>query len=252
MKLTRVGLGTPTTEEAAAAPSSSSAAGGLGGFGGKRSRKQRRHSPAKRVPQDLGSLTSGLGGLGGSSTSNDVTDGGACKKVTLLFARGTTEPGNMGSTVGPALASALKKQYNNDVAIQGIDYPADFAGTATGSITPAQAQGAVQMNKLANQLFTSCPDTKIVLSGYSQGAQQVHGALINLGANGNKIAAAVTFGDPLQAQKFQNIDAGKTKIFCNQGDGVCQDAFIISAAHLSYAQDSIQPATQFIATQIPS
>jgi hypothetical protein len=29
--------------------------------------------------------------------------GGGCKKVALLFARGTTEPGTMGSTVGMSL-----------------------------------------------------------------------------------------------------------------------------------------------------
>jgi hypothetical protein len=29
------------------------------------------------------------------TTANDIKSGGACKKVTLIFARASTEPGNM-------------------------------------------------------------------------------------------------------------------------------------------------------------
>lgn len=118
--------------------------------------------------------------LGSSGTKNDVTNG-VCRPYTLFFARGTTETGNMGSTVGPALESALEKLLGADkLATQGITYPADFAGTAVGSISPASAEGAKTMAKLVTQLKSSCPDSKVIISGYSQGAQQVHGALMNL------------------------------------------------------------------------
>ena len=58
--------------------------------------------------------------------------------------------------------------------------------------------------------------------------------------------AAVTFGDPLQTQPFMNIDPAKTKIFCNQGDGVCAGMFAISQAHLSYGMTSVPAAVDFV------
>ena len=125
------------------------------------------------------SFGGGLGGLG-SSTKNDVTSG-VCKPVTYIFARGTTEIGNMGSTVGPALQRALESAFGqNNVATQGVTYPADVAGAISGALSPATAQGARTMASLTQQALSKCPDTKVILAGYSQGAEQVHGALINL------------------------------------------------------------------------
>ena len=36
------------------------------------------------------------------------------------------------------------------------------------------------MASLTQQVLSKCPDTKVILAGYSQGAEQVHGALQNL------------------------------------------------------------------------
>lgn len=65
----------------------------------------------------LAGLMSGL--TGGAEDTGDIT----CKKVSLLFARGTTEPGTMGFSVGPMLAEQLRKAYPNDVFVKGIPYP---------------------------------------------------------------------------------------------------------------------------------
>lgn len=62
----------------------------------------------------------------GSITENGVTDKDACQPLTLIFARGTSELGNMGSVVGPPLASALRSLTNNSVTVQGVDYPASI------------------------------------------------------------------------------------------------------------------------------
>jgi cutinase len=97
----------------------------------------------------------------------------------------------MGITVGPALSSALGRKFGaGNVLSQGVSYPADIAGAVTGAINPAAAPGAKDMTKKVRALFASCPETKIILSGYSQGAEQVHGALQkdNLGPDGAKIA----------------------------------------------------------------
>ncbi|KEQ70521.1 cutinase, partial [Aureobasidium namibiae CBS 147.97] len=182
----------------------------------------------------------------GSSTKNDVING-VCKPVTYIFARGTTEIGNMGSTVGPALEKALESAFGqNNVATQGVTYPADVAGAISGALSPGTAQGARTMASLTQQVLGKCPDTKVILAGYSQGAEQVHGALINL-QNGQValLQVTLTFGDPLQRSPFRNIDSGRTKVYCNILDAVCNGAFVISAAHLSYSIQDATPAAQF-------
>ncbi|KAF4309168.1 putative cutinase [Botryosphaeria dothidea] len=204
-----------------------------------------------RAPQF--SIPDGGLGVGGSSSANDVTSG-ACKPITYIFARGTTETGNLGTTVGPALQQKLEQALGADkVATQGVNYPADFSGAVQGSISPKTAAGSTNCAQLVKQAVSSCPDTQIVLAGYSQGAQQVHGCLMNLDSSqASKVAAAVTFGDPLRAQPFQNIDSSKTKIFCATGDLVCTNQFIITAAHLSYATASTGPAAEFIQSKLSS
>jgi len=112
------------------------------------------------------------------STQSEIKSGSfQCKKAALIFARGTGEPGNMGYVVGPPLAAKLKQELNNDILIQGADYSTNFMGG-----------GAKEMVKLSKQVISKCPNTKIILGGYSQGAMQVHQALGELGADAAKIA----------------------------------------------------------------
>jgi cutinase len=123
------------------------------------------------------------------STASDVQNG-VCAPVTLIFARGTTEPGNLGTIVGPPLASAMKTAFGDKgVAIQGVNYPADIPGATSGAIDPKDAAGAQNMVMLAAMAVAACPNTKIVLSGYSQGAEQVRGALMNM--PNNKVAVSI-------------------------------------------------------------
>lgn len=76
------------------------------------------------------------------------------------------------------------------VAVQGVNYAANIAGAISGATNPAAAAGAKDMVKQANAALAACPNTKIVLSGYSQGAEQVRGALINMPSN--KVAVSRT------------------------------------------------------------
>ena len=64
----------------------------------------------------------------GSSTANDVTNKAACKDITVIFARGTGEPGNIGSVIGPPLLKALQSKVGTaKVAFQGVPYAANAA-----------------------------------------------------------------------------------------------------------------------------
>lgn len=56
----------------------------------------------------------------------------------------------------------------------------------------------------------------------------------------------MTYGDPLQRQAFANIEKSKTKIFCNDGDSVCEGGFAITPAHLQYTGAPTQQGADFI------
>lgn len=123
----------------------------------------------------------------------------------------------MGTVIGPPLATALASAAGADkVYTEGVDYPADAAGNANGGAT-----GGAAMAKQAAAILSSCPDTKLVLSGYSQGAMVVHNALSAQGLDASKVAAIVAFGDPFNGQEFQGVDASKCKEFCGSSDFLC-------------------------------
>lgn len=52
--------------------------------------------------------------------------------------------------------------------------------------------GAKEMVTLTKTIMSKCPDTKVLYSGYSQGAMQVHQALGSLGPDASKIAVRIT------------------------------------------------------------
>jgi cutinase len=90
---------------------------------------------------------------------------GGCKPHTMIYARGTFEAGEFGMTVGPQLKGGL----GNDWATIGVKssdgYYADYAGDMCVGLP-----GGAACKKVVDALGARCPNTKIVLSGYSQGA----------------------------------------------------------------------------------
>jgi len=66
------------------------------------------------------------------SSQNGLENGG-CKDVTVIFARGTTEGGNVGRIAGPPFFQALSQQVGaGNLAVQGVEYPANVAGFLAG------------------------------------------------------------------------------------------------------------------------
>lgn len=109
----------------------------------------------------------------GVTTENQLTDGTPCRAVTILFARGTTEPGNVGELAGPPFFQALVTDIGaSNVAVQGVDYSASIVGFLEGG----DPTGSALMASLVGEAQSKCPNTKLVLSGYSQGGQLVHNA----------------------------------------------------------------------------
>ncbi|CAG1985154.1 unnamed protein product [Fusarium graminearum] len=183
-----------------------------------------------------------------SSTYNQLTDGTPCRPVTMIYARGTTQAGNVGdpAAVGPVLFNNLASRIGlNNLAVQGVAYPANIAGYLAGG----DAAGSRTMADLISRAATQCPSTKIIISGYSQGAQLVHNAAGMLSASvTNRVTAAVTFGDPKQKQAFGTIPSSRTRIFCRAGDNICDGGIIVTPAHSQYQQDA-PAAAEWIAAR---
>ena len=99
----------------------------------------------------------------------NVVERQGCAAYTLIYARGTGEIGTLGETVGPALQTGLTTLAPGKWSIQGVDYDAtvdgdDCLGLPGGQIAAQQLE----------QVAAACPDTKFVVSGYSEGAMVAH------------------------------------------------------------------------------
>ncbi|PSR75846.1 cutinase-domain-containing protein [Coniella lustricola] len=163
-----------------------------------------------------------LAALSNASPLPESSARSSCTTYTLLFARGTTETGTLGTVVGPGLETSVQSALGtSQVTVQGVTYAADVAGItseATGS-----GPGSVAMAQDAATALSSCPNTKLILTGYSQGAIVVHNTATKLKASGqvSSVVAAVTFGDPYKTVLPAGIVTADFHTFCASGDEVC-------------------------------
>jgi cutinase len=87
------------------------------------------------------------------------TASAACPAVEVIFARGRLEPPGAGQ-VGNNFVSALRKKSGKNVNLYAVQYPADNQIDV----------GANDMSARVQSTMAGCPDTRIVLGGYSLGA----------------------------------------------------------------------------------
>ncbi|KAF2184855.1 carbohydrate esterase family 5 protein [Zopfia rhizophila CBS 207.26] len=222
-------------------PAATSAAGSIGGIPAS--------TPATVTdvaqPTSTGSTGGTVGsnctpqGNGGGSTENGVADKNCCTDLTVIFARGTGETGNMGTIAGPPMVKALRSKLGADrVTVQGVDYPASAAGNAN-----LGASGGPAMAESVKAALSQCPSTKVVVSGYSQGGMVAHNAFSAQGLTASQVAGAVLFGDPLKSQKVGDLADSNVKQFCASGDLVCQGGgAAITPAHLTYGNNADEAA----------
>ncbi|KAJ8069819.1 hypothetical protein OCU04_000234 [Sclerotinia nivalis] len=175
---------------------------------------------------------------GSNGTGNVKAAAGtsACAPMMLIFARGTTETGTLGTVVGPPLVAALGQAVGaSKVAAQGVPYPADIPGFLAGG----DSNGSKMMAQMVSTAVTNCPDSKVVMSGYSQGGQLVHNAAKMLpAATMAKVSAVVIFGDPDNGTPVAGASAAKTKVICHTGDNICAHGDLILMPHLTYGMDA--------------
>ncbi|KAK5164548.1 uncharacterized protein LTR77_009754 [Saxophila tyrrhenica] len=191
--------------------------------------------------------------VGGSSTQTEL-ENGACRAITFIFARASTERGNFGSSVGPPTCSGLKDTYGSDmVACQGVGgpYSADLAsnGLPRGTSTAAINEG-IRLFELA---ASKCPNSIVVAGGYSQGTALISAAISDLDqSTQNRIAGAVLYGNTRNAQnggKIPNYPPENVLTICAPTDGVCDGSLQVTAGHFSYADD-VPDAVDFLEGRI--
>ncbi|KAK7959081.1 uncharacterized protein PG986_003935 [Apiospora aurea] len=159
-----------------------------------------------------------------------------CRPIMLFFAKATFEPGNMGNTVGPQLSNSLKAAFGvTNLATEGIDY----WGLPIGNFYPGGAPpwAITEMAQLLTAA-AACPNSRMIISGYSQGAAITHRAVQTLPDEVKaKIAGIVTFGDTQTLQdggRILGFPTNKTLIICNLGDVICTGTLLVYPVHLDY------------------
>ena len=156
------------------------------------------------------------------------TASAACPAVEVIFARGRLEPAGPGQ-IGNTFVSALRKKSGKNVNLYAVRYPADNQIDV----------GANDMSARVQSTMASCPDTRIVLGGYSLGAAVTDVALaVPFAFFGfdnplppdaeQHIAAVALFGNgsawagPIGA--FSPVYRERTIEMCHGADPICNPA----------------------------
>lgn len=88
-----------------------------------------------------------------------VASAESCPQAELIFARGRLEAPGAGQ-IGNALVSAVRDKTGKNVRLYAVKYPADTQVDI----------GANDMSQRISYMTGTCPDTRLVLGGYSLGA----------------------------------------------------------------------------------
>ncbi|KIH91129.1 acetyl xylan esterase (Axe1) [Sporothrix brasiliensis 5110] len=124
-----------------------------------------------------------------------------CPPVHIFAARETTAPAGYGTSKGLV---DMVVRANSGATSEAIVYPACGGQSSCGgaSYDSSASQGTAAVVKAVTALNTQCPDTKIVLIGYSQGGQIMDNAICGgagaalTGAALKAVKAAIFMGDP--------------------------------------------------------
>lgn len=212
-----------------------------------------------RVAPWLAAIVMSVAALAGSlgAAPRASADPG-CPDVDVVFARGTFEAPGVGAT-GQAFVDALNARLaGKTVGVDPVNYPAslDF-GRAVDGVADASSK--------VEATAANCPNTKIVLGGYSQGAAVAAYTTTDSVPDGvalpdgigpmppgvaSKVAAVVLFAPPsdgflhLVDRSAPPINIGplyaaKTLQLCADGDPVCAPGGRDRAAHSSYRDNGM-------------
>jgi cutinase len=209
---------------------------------------------ARHLLRFLGPAVVAASGISASVLAAALPSASAqCPDVQVVFARGTDEPPGLGAT-GQAFADNLRSRVGaRSFEVYPVNYPATHDWeTGLDGIRDAGAHVV--------SMAHDCPNTKMVLGGFSQGAAVMGFVTSSAVPDGvdpatvpkplgpdvaNHVSSVVLFGMPnVRAMNFLNqppvsigpMYQGKTIKVCAPEDPVCSDGMNFSA-HDAYADD---------------
>jgi cutinase len=212
---------------------------------------------ARQIVCSIGAAVAAISALASSPATIPIATAAGCPDVEVVFARGTTEPPGVGG-IGQAFVDSLQTQLApKSMWTYAVNYPAstDF---------PTAAQGVIDASARVREMAAKCPNTKLVLGGYSQGAAVIGyvtaaevppGFALPPGITGpmppevaDHVAAVALFGEP--SSRFLNrieappINIGplyvaKTIDQCIVDDPVCTNDGGNIGAHMQYVSNGM-------------
>ena len=209
----------------------------------------------------LPALLSVLGGLTWAA-GVPASNADPCTDIHVVFARGTSGTPGL-SRVGQSFVDTLRTQIGDrTMSVYAVDYPGSL------DFWPSTTAGAQDALAHIEQTVQACPSTKIVLGGYSQGADVVGLLTAPTGSAWGEpsllppdvaghVAAVVLFGNP--SRKFGggplNVISPafgpKTIDLCVPGDLVCStDGASLYAHGLYISSGATEQAATFAASHL--
>ncbi|MEW5809273.1 MAG: cutinase family protein [Actinomycetota bacterium] len=192
-------------------------------------------------------ITGAAATLAGGVTAPTAAAQG-CPDVEVVFARGTSEQAGVGG-VGQAFVDAVRAQAApRSVGVYAVNYAAANNFDQREDIARTVIDGVRDEADHVQSMAADCPDTRMVLGGYSQGAvvsgfttSDTVPAMIPTAVAprpmppevADHVAAVVLFGTPsgefldrygAPAITIGSRYADKTLQLCAQGDTICSGA----------------------------
>ncbi|KAG6825373.1 hypothetical protein H0H92_003925 [Tricholoma furcatifolium] len=165
-----------------------------------------------------------------------------CSAVHFITARASTEA--PGEGIIGAVVTSIIDASKQTCSREAVAYPA----TLTDYLV-SEGEGVVAMKALLAAQAASCPSTKIVLMGYSQGAQVAGDVLAADATGSNKGTANALNGLFPRPPGALNAFASVIESFCDIGDPFCAGGADL-AVHLGYVEEYGAEAASFVLSQI--
>ena len=196
-----------------------------------------------RIPGVAVALTLATWALLSALVDTRVASAGPCPDVEVVFARGTNEPPGVGG-VGQAFIDSLRSQARGrSVGAYAVNYP------ATDDFVRSSLAGAGDARAHVQSVVGSCPKTRMVLGGYSQGAGVIDMATNDLPPQvADHVAAVAVFGNP-ESTFARTLGAGRLPTIsplyqpkmidlCVPNDPICSEGRN-PTAHVLYVQSGM-------------
>jgi len=188
-------------------------------------------------------------------TDTHCASAAPCSDIEVVFARGTNEPPGVGG-VGQAFVDSLRSKVpGRPVRVYAVNYP------ATDDFVRSSLAGAGDARTHVQSVAGSCPNTRMVLGGYSQGAGVIDMTTEQLPpAMADHVAAVAVFGNPEstfartlgggQLPTISPLYRPKTIDLCVPDDPICSEGRN-ARAHVLYVQSGMtDQAAAFAASRL--